>query len=134
MDIRDALHQPMVTFSNGMKQKILIISSLLHLPEVIFFDEPLNGLDADSMMLFKELVKSLAKQNKTIFYCSHLLDVVEKMCDSIALINKGKLLVTKSLSEIKKDMDCDSLEQIYNKYLNKENHKEKIESFFNKIN
>ena len=79
-------NQLMDTFSKVMRQKVLIISGLLHNPQIIILDEPLSGLDANSVIIVKELISKLAKEGKTIFYCSHMMDVVEKVSDRIILI------------------------------------------------
>src|ERR1035437_2220202 len=82
------MDQRMDTFSKGMKQKVLITSGLLHNPEIIILDEPLSGLDANSVIIVKELIDKMAKSGKTIFYCSHMMDVVEKVSDRIILIDE----------------------------------------------
>ena len=88
-DVRSAR---MVTFSKGMRQKVLIAAALLHAPDVIIFDEPLNGLDANAMLVFKELLRGLAAQGRTILFCSHLLDIVERLCPRIVIIDKGRAI------------------------------------------
>jgi ABC-2 type transport system ATP-binding protein len=79
-------------FSKGMKQKVLIAAALLHRPEVLFFDEPLNGLDANAALQVKEVLRGLAAQGRTILFCSHILDVVERMCTRILIIDRGRKL------------------------------------------
>jgi ABC-2 type transport system ATP-binding protein len=81
-------------FSKGMKQKVLIIAALIHNPEVLILDEPLSGLDANAALIFKEVIRKFAhgSSGKTIFFCSHVLDVVERLCDRIAIMNHGKLI------------------------------------------
>ena len=91
----------MDTFSKGMKQKILISGGLINNPDVIFLDEPLSGLDANSVILVKELLKKLASGGKTIFYCSHLMDVVEKISDRIILINSGVVMADGTFDELR---------------------------------
>ena len=76
-DLADVAHKRLSSFSKGMKQKALIISSLLHDPDLLFLDEPLSGLDANSIMIIQELLAQLAAQGKTIFYSSHIMDLVE---------------------------------------------------------
>ena len=93
-------HQRMTEFSKGMKQKVLISAALLHKPDVLFLDEPLNGLDANTAMLCKELLKKLAAQGKTILFCSHILEVVERICSRILIINEGKKIVEGTTSDI----------------------------------
>ena len=73
-----------------MKQKVLIASALMHRPEVLFLDEPLTGLDANAALVVKELIRSLAAQGRTIFFCSHVLEVVERVCSRIVIINNGR--------------------------------------------
>jgi ABC-2 type transport system ATP-binding protein len=73
-----------------MRQKVLIASALIHRPEVLFLDEPLDGLDANAAMVVKEVLKRLAGQGRTILFCSHILDVVERMCTRIVIINTGR--------------------------------------------
>ena len=77
------------SYSKGMRQKVLIISSLLNDPDILFLDEPLSGMDANSVMVFKEVLAELVSQGKTIFYSSHIMEVVEKISDRIILINDG---------------------------------------------
>lgn len=80
------------SYSKGMKQKTLIVSSLLNDPDILFLDEPLGGIDANSVMVFKEVLEKLARLGKTIFYSSHIMEVVEKMSDRIVLIDKGEIV------------------------------------------
>jgi energy-coupling factor transporter ATP-binding protein EcfA2 len=77
------------TFSKGMRQKVVISAALLHNPSVVFFDEPLNGLDANAALLFKTLVTSLAREGKTVVWCSHILDVVERICERVVIVHQG---------------------------------------------
>lgn len=107
------LDQRMDTFSKGMRQKVLIASGLLHNPGIIILDEPLSGLDANSVIIMKELISRLAKDGKTIFYCSHMMDVVEKVSDRIVLINGGRIVADGSFDELKQQQGDKSLEQIF---------------------
>jgi ABC-2 type transport system ATP-binding protein len=105
--------QRMTEFSKGMKQKILIAAALLHKPEVLFLDEPLNGLDANAAMIFKELLKKMAAQGKTILFCSHVLEVVERMCTRILIINDGKRIIEGTAGEICGSTGSGTLEQAF---------------------
>ena len=107
------MHQRMDTFSKGMRQKVLIISGLLHNPDIIILDEPLSGLDANSVIIVKDLISKLAKEGKTIFYCSHMMDVVEKVSDRIVLINEGTVLADGSFEELQQQQGNQSLEKIF---------------------
>jgi ABC-2 type transport system ATP-binding protein len=107
------IHQRMDTFSKGMRQKVLIISGLLHNPDIIILDEPLSGLDANSVIIVKDLISKLAKDGKTIFYCSHMMDVVEKVSDRIVLINDGTVIADGSFEELQNQQGNQSLEKIF---------------------
>ena len=107
------LHQRMDSFSKGMKQKVLIASGLLHNPDVIILDEPLSGLDANSVILFKDQISRLAAEGKTIFYCSHMMDVVERVSDRIVLIDEGRIIANSTFAELQAEQGAKSLEQIF---------------------
>lgn len=115
------IHQRMDTFSKGMKQKVLITSGLLHNPDIIILDEPLSGLDANSVIIIKDLISRLAKDGKTIFYCSHMMDVVEKVSDKIVLINEGTVIANGTFEELQQQQGNSSLETIFSQLTSKEN-------------
>jgi ABC-2 type transport system ATP-binding protein len=106
------VHQRMNTFSKGMKQKVLLIAGMIHNPEIIFLDEPLSGLDANAVILVKEILVQLRNSGKTIVYSSHIMDVVEKISDRIVLINKGEIIANGTFEELKSTQNS-SLEQIF---------------------
>ena len=112
-DLDQQLNQRMETFSKGMKQKVLIASGLLHNPDIIILDEPLSGLDANSVIIIKDLISKLAKEGKTIFYCSHMMDVVEKVSDRIILINQGVVVADGSFQQLQQQEGNTSLEHIF---------------------
>lgn len=107
------LHQRMDSFSKGMRQKVLITSGLLHNPDIIILDEPLSGLDANSVIIVKELISKLAQDGKTIFYSSHMMDVVEKVSSRIILINEGSVVADGTFEELKQQQGNQSLEKIF---------------------
>ena len=109
-----AIYSRISSYSKGMKQKLLIICSLIHNPDILFFDEPLSGLDANSVMVFKEVMSNLARTGKTIFYSSHIMDVVEKVSDRILLLNDGQIVADGSFEELKNNQKEGSLEEIFN--------------------
>ncbi|HSR53144.1 MAG TPA: ABC transporter ATP-binding protein [Acidobacteriota bacterium] len=111
--LRGERDQRMTGYSKGMKQKVLIASALLNKPEVLFLDEPLNGIDANAAMIVKELLKKLAGQGKTIFFSSHVLEVVERMCTRIVIINEGRRLVDGTPAEITRSAGAESLEEAF---------------------
>ena len=110
----DNIDQRMDSFSKGMRQKVLITSGLLHNPSIVFMDEPLSGLDANAVILVKELLQALKQEGKTIFYCSHMMDVVEKVSDRIILINNGTIIADGTIEELKQG-NSDTLEQIFSR-------------------
>lgn len=99
------------TYSHGMKQKITIMSALVHNPKVWILDEPLTGLDPNSIFQVKECMKQHASEGNIVFFSSHLIDVVEKLCQKIAIIKKGKIQCVKTLEEIENSNT--TLEQFY---------------------
>ena len=102
-------------FSKGMKQKVLLISALIHSPEVLILDEPLNGLDASAALIFKEVLRGFAQSGKTIFFCSHVLDVVERLCDRIAIISRARLIAIGTPTELLELSGEPTLERAFNK-------------------
>lgn len=124
----------MTTFSKGMKQKVLLISGILHNPEVIFLDEPLSGLDANAVILVKEILSQLKHAGKTIFYSSHIMDVVEKISDRIVLINKGTIIANGTFDELKSQRETGSLEQIFNQLTGNNEHVQLAEEFIQVMN
>jgi ABC-2 type transport system ATP-binding protein len=88
-------------YSRGMKQKVLIAAALIHDPPILFFDEPTSGLDPSAALIVKDLIKKLADSaGKTIFICSHILPIVEELCDRIGIIHQGKLIALGTVNEI----------------------------------
>ncbi|ATL47916.1 ABC transporter [Chitinophaga caeni] len=126
-------HDRMDTFSKGMRQKVLIISGLIHNPQIVFFDEPLSGLDANAVIIFKEIMSLLKKEGKTIFYCSHMMDVVEKVSDRILLINDGKIIADGSFSQLKQQ-EGDTLEKIFAHLTGKDNLSSVADDFMDAFN
>lgn len=98
--LSDKADQQMGTFSKGMKQKVCWIAALMHNPDVLILDEPLNGLDVETVARAKDLMKYLVANGKTIFYSSHLIDIVEKVCTRIAVLNAGRLIGIGTIPEI----------------------------------
>ncbi|KIL52921.1 ABC transporter ATP-binding protein [Jeotgalibacillus campisalis] len=131
-NIEHVLHARLSSFSKGMKQKVLIISSLIHNPDVLFLDEPLSGLDANSMMVVKEILALLAEQGKTIFYSSHIMDIVEKISHRIVLLSGGSIVADGTFEELKEKNKQGTLEDIFNDLTGFHQHKD-IASAFVKI-
>lgn len=101
--------------SKGMRQKVLIAGALLHNPEFLFFDEPLSGLDVNAALLFRELVKRLAEAGKTVFYSSHVLEVVEQLCHRVVILDKGRMVADGTMAELRGRLHEASLNEIFRK-------------------
>jgi ABC-2 type transport system ATP-binding protein len=108
-------HQRLSEFSKGMRQKVLIASALIHRPEVLFLDEPLDGLDANAALVVKEVLKQLAGQGKTILFCSHILDVVERICSRIVIINQGRQIADGTAAAICQQTSSTTLEEAFSR-------------------
>ena len=103
------------TYSKGMRQKILIAAALLHDPDLILLDEPLSGLDVNASIMIKDLIAALAASGKTILYSSHVLDVVEKVCNRVLIIHKGNLIADSTSAELKALTQQSTLEDVFRK-------------------
>jgi ABC-2 type transport system ATP-binding protein len=112
-DLAGELDHRMSTFSKGMRQKVLIVAGLIHNPQVIFFDEPLSGLDANSVVIVKEIIMRLARHGKAIFYCSHVMDVVERICDRIIILADGQIVADGTFEQLQTMSRAASLERIF---------------------
>lgn len=95
------LDEKVNAYSHGMKQKISLIATLAHDPEVFILDEPMTGLDPESTFNLKKIMKEMSEEGKVVFFSSHVLDVVEKLCTKVAIINDGKLVAEYDVDELK---------------------------------
>lgn len=104
------LAQPISAYSHGMKQKLAIISALIHEPKLIIMDEPFVGLDPKASHLLKEIMRDMCNKGSSIFFSTHVLEVAEKLCDKVAIIKGGKLIKSGTMAEVKGDT---SLEDVF---------------------
>ena len=109
-EIYDNLNDVISSYSHGMKQKLAIISALIHRPKLLILDEPFVGLDPKAQFKLKEIMKEICKEGSSVFFSSHILEVVEKLCDKIAMINKGNIVVFGDTKEI---LESNNLEEIF---------------------
>lgn len=112
-DFSQYLKESIGILSKGNRQKVLITSALLHDPKVIFLDEPLNGLDANSIIIFQDVMSKLSLKKKTIFYCSHLLDLIEKISTKIIILEEGIIKLDKSSEDLRNLDDYTNLENLF---------------------
>jgi ABC-2 type transport system ATP-binding protein len=108
-------------YSKGMKQKVLLAAALLHNPQVILMDEPLSGLDVNAAIMVKDLIAALAAEGKTILYSSHVLDVVERICDRVLIIHRGDVIADGSLETLKASTQRSTLEDAFRRLTHTEN-------------
>ena len=114
-------HSPISAYSKGMKQKVMMIAALLHNPDILILDEPLSGLDVSSILIVRNLLRSLAEQGKAILYSSHVLEIVEKICSRVLVIHKGDLVADDSIENLRGLMQLPSLEDIFIQLVQQEN-------------
>lgn len=114
LSMDDSYDHRLSSFSKGMRQKVLIVASLLHNPDLLFWDEPLSGLDANSVQIIKALLKELKKAGKTIFYSSHIMDTVQQVSDRIIILNNGVVEADGPFDELSAESNS-NLEELFNK-------------------
>ncbi len=105
-------HASIGTYSKGMRQRVLLIAAIMHDPDIFIFDEPLSGLDVTSALIFKNLVQALGLAGKLVFYCSHVLEVVEKVCSDVLILRKGVVIAHDSVANVGKILG-ESLESTF---------------------
>ena len=106
-------HSPLAGYSKGMRQKILLLAALLDDPELLILDEPFSGLDVNAALVLRSLLKSLAARNKMILYSSHVLEVVEKVCHTVLILRKGRVVAHDSVTRLRELMSESSLEGVF---------------------
>lgn len=107
-ELTEALAQPISTYSHGMKQKLAVISALLHEPKLVIMDEPFVGLDPKAAHTLKEMMREICDRGGAIFFSTHVLEVAEKLCDKIAIIKNGKLIKAGTMDEVKGDTSLEN--------------------------
>jgi len=113
LSLEAAQYSAMTDYSKGMKQRVLLAAALLHDPKLIVFDEPLSGLDATSARLFKDLLLLLSAEGKAILYISHVMEVVEQVCDRVIVLSKGRVVADAAPRELTKLMELPTLESVF---------------------
>ena len=126
-------HTAISAYSKGMRQRILLIAALLHNPDLLVFDEPLSGLDVVSAMIFRKLVAGLSRERKTIFYCSHVLEVVEKVCSHVIVLQKGRKLAYGSVEDLKRFQEMPSLEAAFSRLVQEQDAEASAEAIVDAV-
>ncbi len=109
LTLLEDLAQPVSAYSHGMKQKLAVISALIHAPKLLIMDEPFVGLDPKAAHVLKELMREICNEGGAIFYSTHVLEAAEKLCDKVAIIKEGKLIKTGTMDEVKGDSSLESV-------------------------
>ena len=113
-EIEDALNEKIESYSHGMRQKIVIIGTLLHSPKNWILDEPITGLDPKAIYDLKIMMREYAKKGNVVFFSTHILEVAENLCDRVVIINKGKIIFIGKIEELKQKMkENNSLEELF---------------------
>ena len=115
LDLGDKLDTRMTGFSKGMKQKVVFVAAILHDPRLLLLDEPLNGLDANSTIVVKDVVRGLAARGTTVLYSSHLMDVVERVSERVLILDGGRLVADGRLDELKARAGDGTLEALFHR-------------------
>ncbi len=121
LSLEAAQYSALSDYSKGMKQRVLIAAALLHDPALIVFDEPLSGLDAVSARLFKDLLVLLAQEGKAILYISHVLEVVERVCNRVIVLARGKVVADAPPAELTRLMHLPTLESVFTQLVQQTN-------------
>jgi len=108
-----AANQGIASYSKGMKQKVLLIAALLHDPDVLILDEPDAGLDVTTTLVLRHLVRALAKRGKAVLYSSHVLPIVEQLCDRVVVLHRGRVVADDSVANLEQLMTRQSLEEVF---------------------
>ncbi len=112
-ELTSALNSQILSYSHGMRQKLMVIAALLHKPEVWILDEPMTGLDPKSAFELKQMMKEHTQSGKSVFFSTHVLEVAEKLCDKVVIIKKGKKLYDGTLEKLEKKNKDKNLEDIF---------------------
>jgi ABC-2 type transport system ATP-binding protein len=121
-DMSSYFDSPIATLSLGMKQKVALIASFIHKPPVLLLDEPLNGLDAKSSRIVKDLVSLHAQEGGSVLFSTHVMEVAEQICSRIGIIHRGSVIAEGTLDQLRSmiDSECDTLEEVFLKLTHEE--------------
>jgi ABC-2 type transport system ATP-binding protein len=131
--IAEAANRRLDTLSKGMRQKVVLSAALLHDPDVIVFDEPLSGLDANAAHTVKDIVRGLADRGKTVLYCSHMLDIVERLCERVIILDRGMIVADGPTSELLSSGQNNSLETVFRALTSTEEQRELARAFLSSL-
>jgi ABC-2 type transport system ATP-binding protein len=119
-NLENDMHNPISSYSRGMQQKVLIAAAILHNPDILLLDEPLSGLDVTTGLVVRDLVKRLTAKRKIIIYSSHVLEVTEKICTKVIILDKGRIVANDSVANLRTLMHLPSLVEIFSQLVSQE--------------
>ncbi|MDP7975993.1 MAG: ABC transporter ATP-binding protein [Thermoprotei archaeon] len=129
-ELRQYLKTPIASLSMGNKQKVAVIAAMLHRPKLLLLDEPFNGLDVKSVRIFKELLKMHVEGGGSVIFSTHIMDVAEKICTRVGIINEGKMVAEGTVEELRNQVKAASLEDVFLKATEEE---EEVKSLINAL-
>jgi len=132
-EIDNSIFNSISTYSKGMEQKIVIISTIIHNPDILYFDEPLSGLDIKTVSIFKEMITKMSVEGKIILYSSHLVEIVEKLCNRLIILNKGRIVKDEYIKILKKSSGSEFISDILREELDPEKISKNAEIIMNTI-
>ncbi len=132
-DLTSSRHMALASYSKGMRQKVLLSAALLHDPEILILDEPFSGLDVTSAQVLKRLLKALASAGKILFYSSHVLEVVERVCDHVVILHNARVVAHDSVARLRELMTLPDLEQIFAQLVGQEDIDQRASSILEVI-
>ncbi len=121
-------HSPIISYSKGMKQKVMMLAALLHNPDFLILDEPFSGLDVSSVLVFRKLLQSLAAAGKAVLFSSHILETIEKICHRVLIIHGGQIVADDSVEHLRDLMHLPSLEEVFQKLIQHDDYDETARS------
>ena len=131
--IPEAADQRLDTLSKGMRQKVVISAALLHDPDVLLLDEPLSGLDAHAAQTIKQIVRGLADRGKAVLYCSHMLDVVERVCPRVIILDQGRIVADGPTEELISSERRETLESVFRRLTGGDDQREVAEALLDTV-
>lgn len=115
IELKESSEKRIAGYSKGMRQRLLLAGAIIHNPHVLILDEPMSGLDANAQSVIRQLIKEFARDNRIVIFCSHILEIVERLCDRLLIIHKGNKLIEGTPIEITSQLGADSLSTAFNR-------------------
>ena len=115
IELKDSAEKRISGYSKGMRQRLLLAGAIIHNPHVLILDEPMSGLDANAQSVIRQLIKEFAHDNRIVIFCSHILEIAERLCDRLLIIDKGEKLAEGAPAEITSNLEADSLSTAFNR-------------------